>query len=232
MSLWETLAAAQTAGGDDIILRKRDSIYEIRFNGIELMSNVNHHSEDQLALTSMRRCNFQAKRILIGGLGLGFTLRAVLDHLAIDGTVTVCEIIPEVVEWNREVFGHLAGHPLNDPRTQVVTGCVLEHMEAMKNHYDLILLDTDNGPEYVIRPENADIYQARGIGSVVDALKDNGLAAFWSASAVPEFEEALSDYPWTWERDDICLVPGRADAMHHIYSCRLDKRQELYRKAS
>jgi spermidine synthase len=232
MSLWETWAVTQTACGDEIILRKREGIFEIRFNGIELMSNINHHSEDQLALRSMRRTGFTPKRILIGGLGLGFTLRSVLDHLAIDGTVTVCEIIPEVVQWNKTVFGHLAGHPLDDPRTEVVVGCVLEHMDKMKGHYDLILLDTDNGPEYVIRPENADIYQARGIDTVVNALRDNGLAAFWSASAVPEFEEALSQYPWTWERDDICLVPGRADAMHHIYSCRLDKRQEQYRKAS
>lgn len=232
MSLWETLAATQSAGADEIILRKRGSIYEIRFNGIELMSNVNHHSEEQLALRSMRRQGFEPRRILIGGLGLGYTLRAVLNHLAINGTVTVCEIVPEIIEWNRGILGHLAKHPLEDPRTHVVTGCVLKHMEQMKDHYDLILLDTDNGPEYIVRPENADLYQSSGIGTVVGALKEGGLAAFWSASAVPEFEQALSQYPWTWERDDICLVPGRADAMHHIYSCKLGKKLEQYKKAS
>ena len=95
MTSWTTLARAGTASGDDILLRQRGEIFEIRYNGIELMSNLNHQSEDQLALRSMRRTNFEPKRILIGGLGLGFTLRAVLDLAAPDAKVTVCELIPD-----------------------------------------------------------------------------------------------------------------------------------------
>jgi spermidine synthase len=223
MSLWETLAATQTAGGDEIILRKRGSIFEIRFNGIELMSSVNHHSEDDLAVSSIARCSAPPKRILIGGLGLGYTLRAVLDQVAPDVKVTVCEIIPEVIEWNRGVLSHLAGAPLSDPRVDVVCGCVLQHMQSVPRHYDLILLDTDNGPELLVRPDNAAIYHPSGIETVANALGETGHAAFWSATADPQFERALTAMPWRWSRQDISVLPGRHDAMHHIYSCDLER---------
>ncbi|GHF76505.1 hypothetical protein [Seohaeicola zhoushanensis] len=144
MTSWTTLARAGTASGDDILLRKRDELFEIRYNGIELMSNLNHQSEDQLALRSMRRMNFEARRILIGGLGLSFTLRAVLDLAAPDAEVTVCELIPEIVDWNRGPLAHLADHALDDPRTRVLVGDVQTHLAEITTDYDLILLDTDN----------------------------------------------------------------------------------------
>jgi spermidine synthase len=227
MHYWETLANAQSACGDEIILRKRGSIYEIRFNGMELMSSANHHSEDDLAVGSIARCTEPPKRILIGGLGLGYTLRAVLDQVAPDAVVTVCEIIPEVVEWNRDVLSHLAGAPLSDPRVDVVCGCVLQHMQRAPRHYDLILLDTDNGPELLVRPDNAAIYHPSGIETVANALRETGHAAFWSATIDQQFERALSDLPWRWSRQDICVFPGRHDAMHHIYSCELERARVL-----
>lgn len=222
MILWETLARARTASGDDIMLRQRGGIYEIRYNGIELMSNLNHQSEIQLALLSMRRLDFRARRVLIGGLGLGYSLRALLDLAAPDAEVTVCEIIPEVVAWNRGPLAHLAANPLDDPRSRVVIGDVRDHLAASKGQYDLILLDTDNGPDFVVRPENESLYQDRGIAGVAEALTPGGLAAFWSATASERFEKVLARYPWCWIREDIALIPGRADAMHHIYSCTTD----------
>lgn len=224
MTLWETLARARTASGDDIVLRQRGGIYEIRYNGIELMSNLNHQSEIQLALRSMRRLDFRAKRVLIGGLGLGYSLRALLDLAAADTTVTVCEIIPEVVAWNRGPLAHLAGSPLDDLRSDVVICDVRDHLIASKGQYDLILLDTDNGPDFVVRPENEGLYQDRGITEVAQALTPTGLAAFWSATASDRFEKTLARYPWSWIREDIALLPGRVDAMHHIYSCSPDAR--------
>ena len=146
MTSWTPLARAGTASGDEIILRQRGDVFEICDNGIELMSNLNHQSEDQLALRSMRRMNFEARRILIGGLGLGFTLRAVLDLAPPDAEVTVCELIPEIVEWNRGPLAHLAGHTLDDPRTRVLIGDVQAHLAAIDRAYDMILMDTDNGP--------------------------------------------------------------------------------------
>lgn len=222
MTLWNTLARARTASGDDIMLRQRGNIFEIRYNGIELMSNLNHHSEDQLALRTMRRLDFRAKRVLIGGLGLGYSLRAALDLAAPETEVTVCEIIPEVVAWNRGPLAHLAQSPLDDPRSKVVIGDVRDHLAASQGQYDLILLDTDNGPDFVVRPGNEDLYQAQGIAVVARALTPGGLAAFWSATASSRFERVLAKYPWSWIREDIPLIPGRVDAMHRIYSCALD----------
>lgn len=232
MTLWETLARARTASGDDIVLRQRGEIYEIRYNGIELMSNLNYQSEIQLAMRSMRRLDFQARRVLIGGLGLGYSLRALLDLSAPETEVTVCEIIPEVVMWNQGQLAHLAGSPLDDPRSRLVIGDVRDHLASSMGRYDLILLDTDNGPDFVVRPENEGLYQDRGIAGVAEALTPRGIAAFWSATASRRFESTLSRYPWMWIREDIPLVPGRVDAMHHIYSCAFDAQILGLRQAS
>ncbi|WP_395542474.1 hypothetical protein [Neotabrizicola sp. sgz301269] len=219
MTTWTTLARAGTAAGDDILLRQRGALFEIRYNGIELMSNLNHQSEDQLALRSMRRMNFDARRILIGGLGLGFTLRAVLDLAAPDAEVTVCELIPEVAEWNRGPLAHLADHALDDPRTSLLICDVQAHLASVDIDYDLILLDTDNGPDFLVRAANNGLYQDCGLGAVARSLGPKGVAAFWSATASQAFERRLSAQPWFWQRDDIPLIPGRVDAMHYMYSC-------------
>ena len=180
----------------------------------------------------MRRLNFEACRVLIGGLGLGFTLRAVLDLAAPDAEVTVCELIPEVVEWNRGPLAHLADHALDDPRTRVLIGDVQAHLTAIDTDYDLILLDTDNGPDFLVRAANNVLYQNCGLGAVARSLKPGGLVAFWSATASRDFEDRLSSQPWFWLRDDIPLVPGRVDAMHHIYSCSFSAAALGMRKAA
>lgn len=222
MSLWTTLDRAQHASGDEINLRQRGDIFEIRYNGIELMSNLNHRSEDQLALRSLRLGDFSARSVLIGGLGLGFTLRAVLDHLGAGAEVTVCELIPEVITWNRGPLAPLADHALADPRVRLVQGDVRAHLAAASGSYDLILMDTDNGPDFTVRPDNAALYGATGIALVTAALRPGGIAAFWSATISPEFEGALARQPWAWMREDIALLPGRVDALHHIYYCARD----------
>ena len=227
MTLWETLTRVKTSCGDDIHLRQRGDIFEIRYNGIELMSNINHHSEDQLALRLLQRMDFKPKKILIGGLGLGFTLRAVLNVARQDAEITVCELIPEIVEWNKGPLAHLADHPLNDPRVTVVVADIQHHLASLETPYDLLLLDTDNGPEIIIREENSAIYQHSGMNDILRATAENGAAAFWSATASPEFEAALDDFGWHWHRDDIALMPNRVDAMHHIYVCQAPKAMRL-----
>ena len=119
MTIWAELARAGNHAGDEILLRKRDHIYEIRYNGLELMSNVNFQSETVLAERSLRLHGRAVSHMLIGGLGMGFTLRAALDLLGPGARVTVCELVPEIVDWNRTHIGHLADHPLNDPRVDV-----------------------------------------------------------------------------------------------------------------
>lgn len=217
MTVWAELARASNSAGDEIILRNKGELYEIRFNGMELMSNVNHRSERLLAERTLGLLGRPARKVLIGGLGLGFTLRAALDHLDDEAEVTVCEIIPEIVDWNRAHLGHLVDHPLNDPRVEVRADDVMKTLRDGLGEYDVVLMDTDNGPDFLVRETNGDIYAECGIRAVEQALTPAGIAAFWSATISPEFEKRLSALPWKWRRDDICLIGGRSDAYHHIY---------------
>lgn len=215
-----TLACAVTASGDELYLRRRGEIYEIRYNGIELMSSLNHQSEDQLALRAMRQLEFAPRRILIDGLGLGYTTRAVLEVMRGDAEVHVCELIPEVADWNRDHVGHLAGHPLRDPRCHVHIEDVQGHLANNPHAYDLVLLDTDNGPDFLVRPQNTELYRASGLELITRALRPAGAACFWSATASSRFEDRLRLQPQPWHRDDIALLPGRVDAMQYLYFVR------------
>lgn len=217
VTLWAELARASNAAGDEIILRKREEIYEIRYNGLELMSNINHQSEDVLAERSLRLYSYSAKRVLIGGLGMGFTLQTALSYLEADAEIVVCELVPEIVEWNLKHFGHLAGHPLRDPRVTIRIGDVMEALQEERGAYDIILMDTDNGPDFTVRPPNAAIYESSGIGIVQRALTLDGVASFWSATRSPKFERELNKTSWYWRRDEVSLIAGRVDASHYIY---------------
>ena len=217
MTLWTELARASNPAGDEINLRRKGDLYEIRFNGLELMSNINHRSETVLAERSLRLHGGTVRRILIGGLGMGFTLRAALDWVGDNTDVTVCEIVPEIVDWNRHHIGHLAGHPLRDRRVNLR---VVEVQRLLKWHgsdYDVILMDTDNGPDFTVRKANKAIYGESGLEAVHRRLAPDGVVAFWSATASIDFEERLEALPWRWRRDDVSLISGRADAVHHIY---------------
>ena len=217
MTVWAELASASNCAGDEIILRNKGELYEIRFNGMELMSSFNHRSERILAERTLLLLGRPARKVLIGGLGLGFTLRAALDRLGARAAVTVCEIVPEIVEWNRHHLGHLAGHPLRDPRVEIRVGDVMTMLNDAREDYDVVLMDTDNGPDFLVRATNGDLYEDCGLRAVWRSLDPAGVAAFWSATISPEFEKRLGALQWNWRRDDIGLVEGRPDAVHHIY---------------
>lgn len=217
MTLWTELARAGTAAGDDIILRQKADNFEIRFNGLELMSSFNHQSETVLAERSLRLQGHAARQVLIGGLGMGFTLRTALDYLDADAQVTVCELVPEIVRWNLDHIGHLAGHPLRDPRVRVEVDDVINVLGRPDERYDVILMDTDNGPDFTVRQTNGAIYEACGLEAVFRSLRPCGVASFWSSTVSEAFEARLDRMPWRWRRDDVCLIGGRADAFHHIY---------------
>lgn len=217
MTLWAELARASNAAGDEIILRRREEIYEIRYNGLELMSNINHHSEDILAERSVRLYGQSAKKVLIGGLGMGFTLKATLSHLDADAEVVVCELVPEIVEWNRNQFGHLADHPLRDPRVTIRIGDVMDALQDERGTCDIILMDTDNGPDFTVRSLNEAIYESPGIETVKRALAPDGIASFWSATRSAKFERELNNASWYWRRDKVSLIGGRSDAVHYVY---------------
>lgn len=220
MTLWTELARASTEAGDDIILRRRGDIHEIRFNGIELMSNLTWRSEAVLAERSLRRLGRAGARVLVGGLGMGFTLRAALDLLGPQARVTVCELIPEIAEWNRGPLATLAGAPLRDPRVDLRIGDVNEVLGESPAAFDAVLMDTDNGPDCLVRPVNGRLYDEDGLAAVRRALRPGGMAAFWSAEISPGFERRLTVGGLQWWREDVLLPGGRADAFHHIYLAR------------
>ena len=192
MKPWELLGQTRAPDGADLSLTLRSGEYVILANGKSLMSSRMHGSEEALATFACARIrDREAPRVLVGGLGMGFTLRATLDHLPDDAAVVVAELIPAVVEWNRGPLGPLADHPLKDRRVQVVPGDVAVTLRASPRAFDAILLDVDNGPSAFATSGNAALYGDAGLAAARDALTDGGVLAVWSAREDRKFEQRL-----------------------------------------
>jgi spermidine synthase len=161
-------------------------------NGKSLMSSLMHGSEEALATLACPHVrDIEEPSVLVGGLGMGFTLRATLDLLPANATVTVAELVPAVVEWNRGPLGPLAGHPLKDKRVRVIVGDVTGVLASSRGTFDAILLDVDNGPAPFTAPTNAGLYDDRGLASARAALKAHGVLAIWSAWDNRKFVQRL-----------------------------------------
>lgn len=189
MRPWVTLDTARTPEGTELSLVERGPEIVIRAAGKDLMSNRMHGSEE--AMAAMARTSRQGGRVLVGGLGMGFTLRAALDTLPPGGRVTVVELSDAVVRWNRERLGALAGHPLDDPRTELRMGDVGEVLASTPDTWDTILLDVDNGPDGFTQPGNDRLYGVPGLHRARMALRRPGTLAVWSAYEDPEFERRM-----------------------------------------
>ena len=160
--------------------------------GQELMNSRKHGSEDALgALPCQRLRNPDTARVLIGGLGMGFTLAAALEAVGPKAVVTVAELIPEVVEWNRGPLGECSGRPLDDPRTRIYLGDVAKLLRRSPQCFDAIALDVDNGPEGLTRNSNDWLYSYTGIAAAQKALRPGGVLAYWSAGPDRDFRDAL-----------------------------------------
>ena len=184
----------QTLSPDGTVLKlaHRDDEYVILANGKSLMSSGMYGSEEALATLACRRARtLERPCVLIGGLGMGFTLRATLDFLPPDATVVVAELVPEVVEWNRGPLGPLAGHPLKDKRVRIETGDVGVTLRSSPDRFDAVALDVDNGPAALTASDNAWLYDDRGIAAALAALKRDGVLAVWSAREDRKFEKRL-----------------------------------------
>jgi len=180
--------------GTRLRLLQRNDEFAIKIAGTtgELMNSRVHGSEDALATLACERiADLPAPRILIGGLGMGFTLAAALAALGKDARVTVAELVPEVEDWNRGPLGAAAGNPLNDPRASIHIGDVAELLKSSDGEWDAILLDVDNGPEGMTRRENNWIYSPAGIAAAQSALSPEGILAYWSAGQEHAFTERL-----------------------------------------
>ena len=192
---WRELGRASVPGEDaPLVLFSHGSEFVIRIGPHALMSSSAHGSEEALAeLACERMAGRVGARVLIGGLGMGFTLAAALEHLPTDAQVVVAELIPAVVEWNRGPLAGLANRPLEDPRVTVCEMDVAEMIRGREADYSVILLDVDNGPSGLTRSSNDRLYTPAGLSTAFRALRDGGVLGVWSVAPDHEFTRRLGD---------------------------------------
>ena len=215
MDAWTELARARAPGGEWLVLRRRGGIFEIRCDGWELMSNRAHHSEQALGRLGCVGLTAAAPRVLIGGLGMGYTLRAALDVLPAAARVTVAEIVPEVVQWHHGPLGALSGRALMDARVVVCCTDVTALLEDAA--FDAILLDVDNGPAAAVLPGNAALYAPEGLRRLRAALVPNGRLAVWSADRSEAFEAGLAASGLLWRSLQVPARGATGDPLHTLY---------------
>jgi len=180
--------------GGELVLSQRGAEFSIRLSGLrgELMNSRAHSSEDALARLACARLHaVDNARILVGGLGMGFTLAAALNATPASAQVTVAELIPAVVEWNHGALGDCAGRPLQDSRTHIYIGDVADLLNDNPQRFDAILLDVDNGPEAITHSKNNWIYSSAGLQKIYKTLRPDGMLALWSAGPNPAFSQLL-----------------------------------------
>ena len=192
MKPWILLASAPIPGGGEMHLWQHVRDFAIRVGRDELMNSGRHGSEDALASLAYARLGARAqRRVLVGGLGMGFTAAAALRDLGADGRVTVAELVPAVVEWNRGPLAQLCGNPLADPRLDVHLGDVADLLRTKTAVYDAILLDVDNGPHGLTTSANHWLYGPAGLTRTFRALRPGGVLGVWSAGPDEAFTRRL-----------------------------------------
>jgi len=193
MKPWKLLDTAQVPGGTgQLRLFQRGDEFSIRVERAELMNSRVYNSEDALSELGCAPIKQRRRaRVLIGGLGMGYSLRTALQQLQSDAEVVVAELVPEIVKWNKELLGHLAEHPLRDGRVQVREDDVARVIAERPAAFDAILLDVDNGPEGLTRESNSKIYSQAGLRSVRRALTAGGVLGVWSAAYDDNFVRRL-----------------------------------------
>ena len=192
---WEVLGHATVPGEEaPLVLARRGDEFVIRIGPHALMSSRTHGSEELLAeRVCVRIAGRTEARVLIGGLGMGFTLAAALRHLRPDARVMMAELVPAVVEWNRHALAELAGRPLEDPRVAVHEGDVAEPIRDGEAVLDAILLDVDNGPNGLTRAANDRLYSGAGLRAARRALRPGGVLGVWSVAADRAFRGRLEE---------------------------------------
>ena len=214
---FEVLDSSVEPDGSELALTGRYGTFQIRVDGRELMDSRNTVTERDLArLAFCRSANGHAPTALVGGLGMGFTLRAALDLMGPSGRVTVVEISPAVIRWNHGPLGPLARRPLADPRVELVCGDVCAVLAARPEQFDLVLLDVDNGPHDLSLDGNRRLYSAEGLAIIGDALRPSGIAAVWSSGPAADLEERFLQVGLSAWSETVCPRPGDTRIRHTI----------------
>jgi len=207
-----------TPDGSEVTLHQHDQDFYIKVNREELMCSRRTASEHELGrLGCVHLTKLGSAKILIGGLGMGYTVRAALDVLPEDASVIVVELLPEVVRWNREIIGHLSNFSLQDQRVQVLTQDVFDLLKNARSEFDAVLLDVDNGPHVTTDAINDQLYTVSGLATIQQSLKKNGRLAVWSASLDSHFEERLKTTGFAVDRFEIPAYHGPKAKTHFIW---------------
>ena len=217
MKPWELLGETRTPDGRLLALTRRGGEYVIHADGKALMSSRMHGSEEALARLGCRGlARIERPSVLVGGLGMGYTLRATLDVLPSDATLVVAELIPAVAEWNRGALGALAGRPLDDRRVRLELADVAAVLRASPAAFDAVLLDVDNGPDSLVAEGNASLYDSAGLAASRACLRQGGVVAYWSVRDNPRFEKRLRAAGFTVQREHVRSRPGKRAFKHTV----------------
>ncbi len=212
------LDTATTPEGGEMTLFQHDTDYFIRINGEDLMGSRQHESELELARLGCAHLGMRREpRILIGGLGLGFTLSETLKMLSPQATIIVGELLKPMIAWNRKYFGELNGHPLDDPRVKVKTGDVISLIAKSENQFDAILLDIDNGPSAISTSGNDRLYGPVGIEACKNALRERGVLAVWSVESSKPYEDRLQKCGLHVRRHRVAAYPGSKSLSRFVW---------------
>ena len=217
MKPWTTIGEAVSPDGTLLELVEHDGEFVIKADNLPLMGTRTHFSEVELARLVCEQLPPRAG-VMIGGLGIGYTLRAALDLLPRDGTAVQVELVPEVVEWNRGPLATFADHPLDDSRVQLVLDDVDKVIRKARNEFDAIMLDVDNGPSPQFDERNAWLYTDNGLKAIRGALRSGGRVSIWSAYDVPQFPAHLRRNGFRADRHRIRAHKGRngEGGTHHV----------------
>lgn len=222
MQPWELLGEARTPEGTHMTLARRGNEYMILADGKDLMSSRMRGSEEELARIGCDRARtLEAPCVLVGGLGMGFTLQATLEIMPPEACVVVAELMPAVVEWNRGPLADLAKRPLEDRRVEVAVGDVAVLLRKSPGRFDAVLLDVDNGPVAFTQEGNSGLYDNAGLTTIRAALKPEGVLAVWSAWDDRKFEHRLRHHGFTLETHRVRARLKQGGPRHTIFVGRL-----------
>ena len=208
---------AEIPGGGQLRLMRRGNDFSILFGRNELMSSRVRGSEEALATLACQRLRSQNPKVVIGGLGLGFTLGAALTALPTGAAITVAELVPKVVTWANGPLAHLFGDNLADPRVSVEVRDVHDLIVNASERFDAILLDVDNGPDGFIHAGNDRLYGNHGLRAARAALKPGGVLAIWSAYPDKAFADRLKKAGFAVDEIKTRATGGRKGAHHVIW---------------